>query len=134
MQTLEQYVKIIFAVAATAITNLLGGWDMVLEVLITMIVIDYVSGIAKAFCCKGLSSQIGAQGIIKKVMILVIIVLASQIDRLMNTQSQLIRTAVIYFYVANEGISILENLALMGIPLPKQLKEKLFQLKGDDVK
>ena len=129
---MDRYAKVIFTAFSTIITVMLGGWDMALQVLVTMLALDYLTGLAKAFCVKNLSSEIGAKGIVKKVMILAIIVLASQIDRLMGTQSQLVRTAVIYFYVANEGISILENLSAIGIPMPQQLREKLLQVRGKD--
>lgn len=105
---------------------------MALQVLIILISADYLTGVCKAFCNKNLSSDIGAKGIIKKVALLVVVAIATQLDRLINTE--LIRTAVIYFYVANEGLSILENLTAMGVPFPKQLTEKLIQLRGDDKK
>lgn len=107
---------------------------MALQVLIILIAADYLTGVVKGFFGKKLSSCIGAKGIVKKVMLLAVVALAAQVDRLMNTEAQVVRTAVIYFYVANEGISILENLAALGIPLPKQLTERLLQLRGDDKK
>lgn len=129
MQSLANYIKIGFSVSATVLTIILGGWDMALSVLIILIAADYLTGLCKAFCFGGLSSCIGAKGIAKKVMLLVVVAVAAQLDRLINTE--LIRTAVIYFYVANEGLSILENLTSIGVPFPKQLTDKLIQLKGD---
>lgn len=130
MDKLEQYFKLLFAITVTTITRFLGGWDMALQTLIIMIALDYGSGLAKAFYEKRLSSEIGAKGIVKKVMMLLVVVMASQLDIFMNTKSQLIRTAVIYFYVANEGISILENLTALDVPFSKVLRDKLLQLKG----
>ena len=132
MQSFESYIKIGFTILATTLTTIFGGWDMALSVLVILIVADYITGVGKAFCNKVLSSDVGSKGIIKKVMILVVVALAAQLDRLISTE--LIRTAVIYFYVANEGISILENLTALGVPFPKQLTDRLLQLRGDGEK
>lgn len=132
MQSFKNCFKICVSTLATILTTIFGGWDMALSVLVIFITADYLTGIGKAFCNKSLSSDIGAKGIIKKVALLVVVAIATQLDRLINTE--LIRTAVIYFYVANEGLSILENLTAMGVPFPKQLTEKLIQLRGYDKK
>ena len=93
----------------------------------------YVSGIIKAFVLKQLSSSIGFKGILKKFGVLVVVALAVLIDRVTG-ESGAIRTLVIYYFVANEGLSIIENMGLAGLPIPKSIKEALKALKkqGDD--
>ena len=94
------------------------------------IVLDYLSGITKAFINKNLSSDIGFRGILKKVAILLIVMLGVLVDRVTG-ESGAIRTLVIYYFVANEGLSILENLGECGLPIPKKLKEALKTLKKE---
>lgn len=124
-------IKTSIAVIGTTLTSLLGGWDMALQILVAMVVLDYISGLSSAFVNNKVSSQIGARGIVKKVSIFIIVVLAAMIDKMLNTDAQVVRVSVIYFYVANEGISILENLAMIGVPFPAILKDKLIQIQGD---
>jgi toxin secretion/phage lysis holin len=95
--------------------------------------LDYITGVMSAIYNKKLNSKIGYKGIIKKASYLLIIALSVILDRLLG-QTGSVRTLVIYFFVANDGISILENVAEMNIPLPKKLKELLEQLKkeGDE--
>lgn len=108
----------------------LGGVDVALQTLLTMIVLDYVTGVLKAMFNKKLNSEIGAKGIIKKVGYLFIVAVAVILDRTVGDTGA-IRTIVIYFFVANEGISILENWAGMGLKTPKALMDMLEQLKKD---
>ena len=96
--------------------------------LLIVMVLDYITGILSAFYNKELSSKVGFKGILKKVFYLVIIALSVRIDRLLG-QDNLIRTFVIYYFVANDGLSILENAGELGIKLPKKLYEALDQLK-----
>ncbi|MCL2354416.1 MAG: phage holin family protein, partial [Oscillospiraceae bacterium] len=91
--------------------------------------VDYITGIIKAIYDKKLNSKIGAMGIVKKIGYLVLVGVAAQIDNIMG-QTGVIRTMVIYFFVANEGLSIVENWAGMGLPIPKKLKDVLEQLKS----
>lgn len=109
------------------ISYLLGGFDTGIKVLIGVIIIDYITGLAKAIYLKNINSTIGLKGIIKKMGYLVIVALSVQIDKIIGIES--VRTIVIYFFVANEGISILENWGLMGLPLPKKLINILEELK-----
>lgn len=115
----------------TGVLYLLGGWDIALQTLIIVISIDYVSGICKAIYSKKLNSKVGIKGIIKKFSYLLTVALAVEIDKITGGTGA-IRTLVIYFFVANDGISILENLGGMGIPLPAKLKEVLEQLRDDN--
>lgn len=123
----------ICSVILTTLIYLLGGIDIALKCLIIMIILDYVSGVASAIYNKKLNSQIGLKGILKKFMYLVIVCVSVILDRIIGNTGA-IRTLVIYFFVANDGISILENIGKMGIPLPKKLIDTLEQLKkkGDE--
>lgn len=126
-----------FGWVAASITYLFGGWTGVLNVLILFMVLDYVSGLAVAAFFQasnkspsgGLSSKAGFQGLLKKVFTLVIIVVAYKVDTLVKAEG-VIYMAVQYGYIANEGISILENLGSMGIPLPERLIDALDVLKN----
>ena len=126
----EMYLSIIAGIT-TASVYLLGGFDVAIQCLLIAIVIDYVSGLIKAFVTKTLSSQIGLKGILKKVAILLVVMLAVLIDRVTG-ESGMIRTLVIYYFVANEGLSITENLAQSGVPMPKVIKDALKALKKEN--
>lgn len=116
--------------AAGVVTYFLGGWDVLIQVLITLIILDYITGIFAGYVQKELSSRVGYLGIVKKVSILILVVVAVMVDRL--TESDICRIAVCSFFIGNEGISILENCAECGIPIPKKLLAALQQIKGDD--
>lgn len=109
---------------------LLGGWDVALQCLLLAIAFDYVSGIIKAFHTKTLSSKVGFQGILKKVGVLVIVMLGVLIDRVTGNTGA-VRTLVIYYFVANEGLSVLENLGQAGVPIPDAIKKALKALKKE---
>lgn len=119
------------SVVATTFIWLVGGFDVALSCLLVAIVIDYISGIIKAYETKTLSSAIGFHGILKKVGILLIVMLAVLVDRI-TIDNGGVRTLVIYYFVANEGLSILENLAQAGLPIPKSLKNALKVIKKDN--
>lgn len=109
----------------------LGGWDIALQLLITVMVLDYLTGIAKAIYNKKMNSKVGAKGIIKKFGYLVIVALAVILDKVVGNTGA-IRNVVIYFFIANEGISILENWGGMKLPLPQKLFDILEQLKNEN--
>lgn len=113
-------------------TYLFGGLDSILIVLLVTMLIDYLTGICKAIYLKKLNSSIGLKGIIKKFGYLLIVILAALADKVLNNGTLAIRTIVIYFFIANESLSILENWALMGLPLPKKLYEVFEKLKDSD--
>lgn len=112
------------------IIYLLGGWDIALQCLVVAIALDYVSGIMKAFVAKTLSSKIGFQGILRKIGLLVIVMLAVLVDKVTGNTGA-IRTLVIYYFVANEGLSILENLGQAGVPIPPAIKKALKALRKE---
>lgn len=127
------YIKVIMGGALTGIIYFLGGWDIALQTLIIAMLIDYITGVCKAGYEKKLNSKIGAKGIIKKVGYLLIVAVSVLADRLMGDTGA-IRTTIIYIFSANELLSIIENWATMGLPIPKILIDKLEQLKGTEEK
>ena len=131
MKHLLNFIKSYISIVLTSAIYLLGGLDIALKCLLLMIVFDYVTGIASAIYNKKINSKIGLKGIIKKFMYLVIVAVCVVIDKLTG-QEGVVRNLIIYFLVANDGISIIENMAKMNIPLPKKLISVLEQLKGED--
>lgn len=128
---MDKWLSAVISVVATTFVWLLGGIDVAIMCLIVAIALDYVSGIIKAYITKTLSSSIGLKGLLKKIGILVLVMLAVLIDRI-TIDNGGIRTLVIYYFVANEGLSILENLAQSGLPIPKKLKEALKVIKKEN--
>lgn len=114
---------------ATGVTWMLGAWDTPLRILILLMILDYISGVLKGYINKELSSDIGFKGIARKAMIFFILILAVMLDRLLNTGTWIFRTITCYFYIANEGISLLENGVVLGVPVPNKLKDALIQLR-----
>ena len=115
------------------IIYLIGGYDILIKTLLVMIVIDYITGIMKGYKNKNINSNIAYRGLRKKVMVLFIVMAASQMDVIL--QGVGIRTLVLIFYVATEFLSILENAAILGIPIPEKLKVALEQCRDkQDIK
>lgn len=128
---MKNLINFITGTLATALVYFLGGWDIALQTLLIVIVLDYITGICKAVYHKKINSSVGLKGIMKKVGYLIIVAVAVILDRIAGNTGA-IRTLVIYFFVANEGISILENWGGMGLPLPQKLTDTLEQLKNDN--
>ena len=106
----------------------LGGVDGFLYALIAFTVIDYITGVMCAITDKKLSSSVGFKGICRKVLIFTLVGIGNIVDVYVLGQGGVLRTAVIFFYLSNEGVSILENSAHLGLPIPEKLKEVLEQL------
>lgn len=106
----------------------LGGWDGFLYALVAFSSIDYITGVMCAIIDKKLSSEVGARGIFKKVLIFVMVAVGNMIDRQLIGSGEVLRTAVIFFYLSNEGVSLLENAARIGLPVPEKLRDILTQL------
>lgn len=123
------YGQTVIAVLGGWLGWFLGGLDGFLYALIIFVIIDYITGIMVAIINRELSSAIGARGIFKKILIFIIVAIAHIIDSRLIGDSSVIRTAVIFFYLSNEGISILENAARIGLPIPQKLKNLLAQLR-----
>ena len=128
---MKNFINLISGTLATTLVYFLGGWDIALQILITVIVLDYVTGVFKAIYNKKINSSVGLKGIIKKIGYLIIVAVAVILDKIAGNTGA-IRTLVIYFFVANEGISILENWGGMGLPLPQKIFDVLEQLKNDN--
>lgn len=126
------FLKVGLIGVATFITSLLGGWDHVLVALLIFIALDYVTGLMAAAIKKEVSSSIGFLGIVRKFCILILIAVGVVLDGVLGLTDPWIRTGIIYFYIMNEGISILENLALVGLPVPPFVKSMLLQLRQDE--
>ena len=115
----------------TFFLSILTGYDTLFKALLIFIVLDYLSGIMRAIYTKKLSSKIGAKGIIKKIGYIVLIVVVEILDILLKDNGYL-RNIIIYMFIANEGISILENWSAMGIKVPDIIKDRFSNLKGGD--
>lgn len=132
MKKMEKVFNSTVAVVATFFTYLFGGWDVAIGILIVFMCLDYATGVIVAYQNNLLNSEVGFKGLVKKFMILVILIVAVMLDRLMNTGTWVFRTLVCYFYIANEGISLLENVSNLGVKIPDKLKEALVQLNKDE--
>lgn len=128
---MEKIIKLIFSFLSTSLIYLLGGWDIALQSLIIVVILDYLTGISKSYVSNKLNSNKGLKGIVKKLSMLCMVAIATIVDRIAG-ETGLIRTLIIYYLVANEGLSILENLGEMNILVPKILKDKLEQLRDGD--
>ncbi len=138
MKEIWNWIQVAFAATGAFLGWFLGGIDGFLYALLVFVAIDYVTGVLCAIVDKKLSSEIGAKGIFKKVLIFVLVgvahILDTQILGSSGDNNGALRTAVIFFYLSNEGISILENSSHIGLPIPGKLKEILKQLHGRDDK
>jgi toxin secretion/phage lysis holin len=123
--------QLVFAAMGGYIGWFLGGFDGFLYALVAFVVIDYITGVMVAAIEKKLSSNIGFKGISRKVLIFMLAGIGHTIDFYIIEKGSAVRTAVIFFYLSNEGLSILENAALAGLPIPEKLKEVLLGLKED---
>lgn len=121
----------VLSVILTGFIYIIGGFDVAIKCMIIVMIIDYISGVAAAIYNKKLNSKVGLKGIIKKLAYFLAIGLAVRVDNLTGTNG-VIRNIVIYFFVANDGLSIIENMGEMGIKLPKKLLDTLEQLKGKE--
>ncbi|HEL2028338.1 TPA: holin family protein [Streptococcus suis] len=120
--------KILFSMIGGLIGSLFGELDGILYALLVFIIIDYLTGIFAAIVEKQLSSSIGFRGIFKKIAILFLVSLGHMIDTAIIKQGGTIRTMVIFFYLSNEGLSILENTVRIGLPIPEKLQAILKQI------
>ena len=124
-----------------ALVGLIGGWDISMKVLVTMVALDYITGVSLGWIDKspktengGVSSSVGLHGLLKKCAIFMVIIVATLLDSILEGDAALFRTAAAWFYIANEGLSLLENLAAAGVPFPQQLKDLLEQTKDKNSK
>ena len=127
-------IHIIFTAVGGWLGWFLGGCDGLLYALLAFVVIDYITGVMCAVVDKKLSSAVGFRGIFKKVLIFLLVGIGHALDVNVVGSGSVLRTAVIFFYMANEGLSLTENAAHLGLPIPEKLKDVLEQLHDRSVK
>ena len=121
-------IQFAFAAIGGWLGYFLGGCDGLLYALIAFVVIDYITGVMCAINDKTLSSEVGFRGICRKVLIFLLVGIANILDVHVIGAGSVLRTAVIFFYISNEGVSLLENAAHLGLPVPQKIKAVLEQL------
>ena len=128
MKEFWNVIQMVFTAVGGWLGYFLGGYDGLLYALVVFMVADYITGVMCAVSDKKLSSAVGFKGICRKVLILMLVGIANLLDVQVIGTGAVLRTAVIFFYLSNEGVSILENSAHLGLPIPEKLKEVLEQL------
>ena len=121
-------IQLVFTAVGGWLGYFLGGCDGLLYTLLAFVILDYLTGVMCAIVDKKLSSQIGFKGIFKKVLIFVLVGVGHLMDMQILGAAGVLRTAVIFFYLSNEGVSLVENAAHLGLPIPAKLKAVLEQL------
>ena len=136
--TWDKILKVLAAVAG-AICGLFGEWNTMLTILVVAMTTDYISGWIVAWCGKspktengGLSSKIGFIGIAKKAFIMILVLLATLLDRVIGGDTAVFQSSLVLYYIANEGLSILENAALIGVRFPAKLKKALETMREQE--
>lgn len=132
IQTIWLRIQLIFSAIGAALSLMMGGLDALLVVLLAFSVLDYVTGVLHAIVQRQLSSAIGFKGICKKVLIFMMVGAANLLDVHILGGGGALRSAVICFYLSNEGVSMLENAAKIGLPIPEKLRDVLSQLHGGE--
>ena len=128
MKEFWNVIQLVFTAVGGWLGWFLGGCDGLLYALIAFVVIDYVTGVMCAIVDKNLSGEVGFRGIFKKVLIFLLVGIGHVIDAQVIGSGSVLRTAVIFFYISNEGVSLIENAAHLGLPIPVKLKSVLEQI------
>ena len=128
MKDFWNVIQLVFTAVGGWLGYFLGGCDGLLYALIAFVAIDYITGVMCAIADKNLSSEVGFKGICRKVLIFVLVGIANILDVQVIGTGSVLRTAVIFFYISNEGISLLENAGYLGLPIPEKIKTVLEQL------
>ena len=128
MKEIWSWIQTAFTVLGGLLGWFLGGYDGFLYALVALMVADYITGVMCAIVEKKLSSEIGFKGIFKKVLIFILVGVGHLIDTNLIGDGSVLRTAIIFFYCSNEGVSMLENAGRLGLPIPEKLKDILVQL------
>lgn len=122
--------------AAGAVAGLYGEWSTALTILLVMMAVDYVTGVLVAVSGRspkteggGLSSKVGFVGLARKGFVMLIVLVATQLDRAIGNTTMVFQTATVFYYIANEGLSVLENADLMGVPFPALVKSRLESMR-----
>ena len=132
MERFLDIVKIWLSTIGACVGAFVGDCNGLIVTLVAFVVCDYISGVLKAVVQHKLNSEVGAKGIVKKVLIFIVVGIANMIDTEVLHCNATIRTAAIFFYIANEGISILENASVIGLPVPIKLQKALEQLREEE--
>ena len=127
-------IQLVFAAIGGWLGYFLGGCDGLLIALVVFAVVDYLTGVMCAIADHKLSSAVGFKGICRKVLIFLLVGIANILDVQVIRSGSVLRTAVIFFYISNEGVSLVENAAHLGLPVPDKLKDVLEQLHDRDGK
>ena len=134
MDNMVDVLRIAAAGIGGIVTYIWGPWDALIIALVAMGVIDYITGVIKAAVQGKLSSLVGFKGLLKKVAIFLLVAVGVMVDRVIPATNEAVRSAVIFFYIANEGLSILENAGELGLPLPAALKKSLEKMQDKEEK
>ncbi|WP_312753351.1 phage holin family protein [Rummeliibacillus suwonensis] len=121
----------IWTLTLTGLTWLIGDWNVSLSILVVFMILDFITGIIKGFMTNTVSSNTGFKGVMKKCMYFVALIVANMLDLLIGGVP-VFRTMVAYYLIAIEGISVLENLEAMNVPLPQAIKEKFTSIKDEN--
>lgn len=132
MDRFTEIIKIIFGGIVTAVSGFLGGMDGIMYALLAFISIDYITGVAVAVKQRKLSSEVGFWGLVRKVCIIALVGVAHFVDVYVMRTGDIFRTAISLYYIGNEGVSLLENMGNLGVPLSPKLKNVLEQIKKDN--
>jgi len=128
-ESMENFFKTLVAVGGAVASYLFGGWSSLLSILLTFVILDYITGVLAAGKEGKLSSEVGLWGIPKKVAIFAVVAVAHLVDTVIG-DAHLLRDAAIFFYLANELLSITENLGRLGVPIPKAIQRAVEVLRG----
>ena len=139
MSDFKTYIKVIFAMAISFFEYLVGGFDTSIKTLLAFMVADVITGVRKAYMGKSekstkgyLDSQIMREGGIRKMLVIVVVYIATVTGQMVSPDSPIIRNLTISYYIATEALSVLENVAACGIKLPKPLLDALERMKNND--
>lgn len=127
-------IKVIFAVFGGWIGMFLGGWDGPLLALVALITIDYITGVMCGIVEHRLSSEIGFKGIFRKITMLMLVGVGAMLDAYVVRTGDVVRTAIIFYYISNEGVSLIENAARLGLPVPPKVRNILESIKEEGKK
>ena len=131
LREIWKHLQLMFTGVGAWLGWFLGTFDGLIYALVVFVTIDYITGVMRAYIGKELSSEMGARGIFKKVLIFTLVGVGHIIDSQVLGVGSAIRTAVVFFYLSNEGLSILENVVDIGLPVPEKLKAVLEQLRSE---
>ena len=132
MDNILEHLNLIMGFIGAGLGWFLGGLDGFIYMLLALAFVDYITGVMAAIVQKKLSSSIGFTGIMRKITMFALVGVANIIDKDFLGGHDLLRTGVLFFYLANEGLSILENAVKIGVPVPDAMKEKLLQFKNNN--